>query len=452
VSARRAATESTPLRRRFFVLLTLRWFQTGLQVPVLVLVLQARGLSLGSVGVVAAVFGLATAIFELPTGGLADVLGRRQVLIASAVLFVLESVALGLGQDFAVFVAAAAVGGVGRALDSGPLEAWFVDSVHYVVPDASLGRDLARAKTVEAAAAGLGALAGGALVALAPLPAGGELVIDLSIPFLVSGGICMWMLVATVGWIHEPKRVARPSLGAVVIDVPQTIRRGLRLAAGRGPLRRITILMASMGVALSTVELLAPASFAHILGGEDEAAGPYAVLVTLGFFGSATGSLQAPSAARLLHSSSRAITAARLFGACAVLSLATSSFALSAVAIVAFYALNGIARPLISDILHRSVSSKQRATVLSVQSLTFQLAGVLAALTIAPLAQTSPGIAFGIGAGVLAVGSAACISMPSPNNPTRPARVLRSDLHTTLCPPSTRDRTAASETCNHYGA
>jgi MFS family permease len=429
-------TDPPTLRRRFLVMLALRWFQAGLQVPVLILLLRARGLDLTSVGVVFAVYGLTTAVFELPTGGLADVLGRRQVLIAAALLFVVESLAFGLGQEFAVLVAAAALGGLGRALDSGPLEAWFVDSVHQAANGLDLEADLARAKAVEAAALGLGALAGGGLVAVVALPTRDATVVDLSVPFLVSAGICLGMVAAIFRWVHEPTRGQRPSLGGVARGVPATIWSGLRLAVGRGPLRRITILMGTMGVALSTVELLAPASLARILGGEDAAAGPYAVAVTVGFFGSAAGSSKASAVARMLGSPSRGIMAARVLGACALLSVATSSFAVAAVAILAFYALNGIARPLISDILHRSVSSSQRATILSVESLTLQLSGVVAALAIGAVAQhISLGAAFAIGAGVLMVGATACISMPDQRKPRTKDRDLAAHPDVERSPP-----------------
>ncbi|MGH8775912.1 MAG: MFS transporter [Jiangellaceae bacterium] len=403
------------IRRRFLVLLALRWFQTGLQVPVLILLLQARGLDLTTISVVFATYSLTTAAFELPTGGLADVVGRRPVLIAAALLFVVESVGFGLGQDVVVLVAAAALGGLGRALDSGPLEAWFVDTIHAATPQADLKADLSRGKAIEAAALGLGALAGGGLVAVVPVADGGSALLDLSVPFLVSAALCVVMAAAIIGWVREPWRGPRRPVRGVVRGVPATIGTGLRLAGRAGALRRVTILMVGMGVALAAVEVLAPVAFADLLGGEARAAGPYAVLLTLGFFGSAAGSFLAPMAARLLRSAPRGILAARLLAAAAVLALAASSFTLVAVALVAFYALNGIARPLISDILHRSVSSAQRATILSVQSLTIQLCGVVAVLAIGPLAQhVSLLAAFALAAGVLALGAAACVRMPEP--------------------------------------
>jgi predicted MFS family arabinose efflux permease len=175
----------------------------------------------------------------------------------------------------------------------------------------------------------------------------------------------------------------------------------------------MTILTASMGVALATVELLAPASIDRIVGGEDEAAGPYAMLLTLGFFGSAMGSAQASRTARRLGSSPRGILAARVLGAGALLGVAASSLSAVAVALVAFYAVNGVARPLMSDIIHRSVASAERATILSVQSLTLQLSAVLASLAIGPVAQhVSIGAALAIGASVLALGAFACVNMP----------------------------------------
>ena len=415
------------LRRRFLVLLTLRWFQTGLQLPVLVLLLRARGLDLTSVGVVVAVYSLTTATLELPTGGLADVIGRRQILIAASVAFVAESLTFGLGQNLAVLAVAAGLGGLARALDSGPLEAWFVDSMHHAAPDADLRRDLARAKAVEAGALGLGALVGGGLVAIVPIETRDSTVLDLSIPFLVSAGICVVMVAAIARWVHNPPRDRRPTFGGVILDVPVTIRRGLGLAIGRGPLRRMTILTASMGVALATVELLAPASIDRIVGGEDEAAGPYAMLLTLGFFGSAMGSAQASRTARRLGSSPRGILAARVLGAGALMGVAASSLGAVAVALVAFYAVNGVARPLMSDIIHRSVAAAERATILSVQSLTLQLSAVLASLAIGPVAQhVSIGAALAMGASVLALGAFACVNMPGPDTTGRTDPLERS--------------------------
>src|SRR4051812_49517099 len=85
-------TPSLPgLVRRFVFLTALRWFPVGLYIPVAVLLMQARGLDLATVGGLYAIYGIVTVALELPTGGLADVVGRRLVLVVAA-----RTTALGL--------------------------------------------------------------------------------------------------------------------------------------------------------------------------------------------------------------------------------------------------------------------------------------------------------------------------------------------------------------------
>ena len=88
-------------RRRYLVLIGLRWLPTGLLIPVTVLLALSRGLSLTEIGLVFSLQGLVVLVLELPTGGLSDALGRRPVLIlascigllALGILYVADSVA-----------------------------------------------------------------------------------------------------------------------------------------------------------------------------------------------------------------------------------------------------------------------------------------------------------------------------------------------------------------------
>jgi hypothetical protein len=201
----------------------------------------------------------------------------------------------------------------------------------------------------------------------------------------------------------------------VLVGVPATIAAGLRLAGRPGTLRRLTVFSACMGVTLASVELLSPVSFAHLLGGEQAAAAPYAVLVTLAFFGTAAGSTLAPGLARLVRSSPRGIALSMTLAAVALLGIAAPDFALAAVAYVVMYALLGLGSPLASDLTHRAVPSAQRATILSVQSLTLQLSGVVAGLSLGALADNVSFVAaFGVASAVLALGSMAFVRLREP--------------------------------------
>jgi MFS family permease len=410
-----SALELARVRRRFLVLSALRWFPVGLVIPVMVLLFRARGLDITTVAIVMAAYSITTAACELPTGGVADVVGRRPVLIAASALFVVQNLVLGLGQSVPALAAGAVVGGLARALDSGPLQAWYVEAVHSVEPQADLKPGLARGEAVEAGGLGVGALAGGALASLVPMDATGGAVISLSLPFLAAAAVGLVHAVALVGWVHDPPRERRGPLRQVLVGVPATIATGVRLAGRPGTLRRLTVFSACMGVTLASVELLSPVSFAHLLGGEQAAAAPYSVLVTLAFFGTAVGSTLAPGLARLVRSSPRGIALSMTLAAVALTGIAAPSFALAAAAYVAMYALLGLGSPLASDLTHRAVPSAQRATILSVQSLTLQLSGVVAGLSLGALAEyVSFVAAFGVAAAVLALGSTAFVRLREP--------------------------------------
>src|SRR4051794_19437499 len=100
------ASAQLALRRRFLVLTGVRWFPGALAMPVLVLLLQARGLQITTIGALFAMFSALVALLEVPTGGLADVVGRRPVLVASSMLSTTAFALLALARGPLAFAAA----------------------------------------------------------------------------------------------------------------------------------------------------------------------------------------------------------------------------------------------------------------------------------------------------------------------------------------------------------
>jgi MFS family permease len=184
-------------RRRFLVLTGFRWLPVGLMVPVLVLLPLERGLSLSQIGLAASVQGLVVLVLELPTGALADSLGRRRVLLFAGVVGIVSLVQLLLAHSFAAYAAAFALQGVYRALDSGPLEAWYVDASLAADPDTAIERGLSGAGVVLGAAIAAGALASGGLIAMGDL--GGvdalevPLILALAVQVLALGSVFVLM-------------------------------------------------------------------------------------------------------------------------------------------------------------------------------------------------------------------------------------------------------------------
>ncbi|WP_313358288.1 MFS transporter, partial [Microbacterium sp.] len=130
--------------RRFVLLTALRWLPVGITFGLTVLLPLERGLSLAEIGVLMSLQGFVVLGLELPTGGLADAIGRRPLLLAGATLAVSSTWVFLLAESFAVFAVALVLQGVFRALDSGPLEAWFVDAALADDPHAELDAPLGR--------------------------------------------------------------------------------------------------------------------------------------------------------------------------------------------------------------------------------------------------------------------------------------------------------------------
>ena len=157
--------DSVPVVRRFLVLRASRWFPTGLVIPVLVLYLVDRGLTLTQIGLAVAAQGAVVMLLELPTGGLADALGRRRVLLTANLFEVTTLILLLVGRSPVWFAAAFAVQGVYRALESGPLDAWFVDAVRADDPHHEVESALGKGGMVLGIAIASGSLLSGLLVA-----------------------------------------------------------------------------------------------------------------------------------------------------------------------------------------------------------------------------------------------------------------------------------------------
>jgi MFS family permease len=399
--------------RRYIALSGLQWLPIGLVAPVLVLLLRARGLELPVIGALFAVYTVVVILLELPTGSFADVLGRRRTLVISRILSVVSLAGMAVATDVIQFGAVMALAGTARALQSGPLEAWYVDSVRSVDPDGDVRRGISRAQAVEAAALAVGAVVGGLMPSLFDgLPADG-LLIPLSIPWLAAAALQGLGLIAVVLLMIEPPNGARVPVARIVRDVPSTVANGLRLAGGDRSIRLVLGAMAAFGFALSALETVAPVQFATLLGGEESASGAYGVLVTLAFLGTSFGSAVAPRAAHVVGSGPRTAAIVTALMATALAGMATgASFLLVAALYVAFYLFAGVAGPLNNETLHQRVEADQRATLLSVVSLAQMSGGLVSNMLVPAIAAISFGLGWAIAAAVVLAGAALLAMLP----------------------------------------
>jgi MFS family permease len=400
-------SEAAQVSRRFLVLTALRWAPVGLMMPVLVLLPLDRGLTLSQLGLVVAAQGLVVLLLELPTGGMADSLGRRPVLVTAGVVGILSTLLMLLAQGMAGFALAFALQGVYRALDSGPLEAWYVDATHAARPDraeadAEVARGLSRAGAALGVAIAAGALGGAGLVALGDL---GRLD-ALAVPLVAALVLQAAGLMGVLALMTEVRRRERGAARDAVRAAPRTIGSGLRLLRTSPVLLAVVAAELTWGFGSAGYEGLVPVRLTEIL---DD---PASAAVVMGPAGAAAWLLSAAGAASLPLLSRRigiAPSAALLRvlqgAAVAMMGLFAGVVGVAAAFLVS-YAAHGAANPAHMALLHREVHGSVRATAVSVNSLVAQAAGAVGAITLTAVAdRTSAGAAMFVAAAVLAAGA-----------------------------------------------
>ncbi|WP_416905239.1 MFS transporter [Micromonospora echinospora] len=404
------------VRRRYLVLHGLRWLPVGLLIPVMILLMQERGLTLAQIGLVTAVQGIVVLLLELPTGGLADALGRRPLLLTSAVVSLASLALFAVADSFALFVVVWLLQGVHRALDSGPLESWYVDATLVADPDARYEKGLGQGGTVVGVAISAGALLGGGLVALGPVGP----VSALTTPVLLAVVLQLVALVALGILLVEPPRArGRGALRASVAEAPRKVGQAV------GLLRRSRVLLALVAVELFwgfgmvAFESLLPVRLAEVAGGADRAATLLGPANSVAWLASAAGAALTPLLIRWWGAAPSA-AALRVLQGATVLGMGLFAGPVGVlVAYLACYTVHGASNPLHTGLLHRQVDGPYRTVVLSLNSMVAMPAGALGGIVLTALADTtSVSTAMLVGAVVLAV--AAPLYLPAWRAARRP--------------------------------
>ena len=401
------AVTTAAAQRTLLLLTATRWFPVGLIIGLVTLLMLERGLSVSQVAIAIATQGIVLLVLELPTGGLADALGRRPVLIAAAVIAIVAAVVFVLAPTFPVFVLAWALQGIFRALDSGPLEAWYVDAAHAVDPGAPVEQALSRAGTVLGLAIAVGALGSGGLVAWAPLDG----TTPLLLPFGLAIAVNLVHLVLTIVLVREARPMAPGSRWRRVVgslrSVPPTVAAGVGLLRTAPVLRSVVLVEVFWAVAMIAFETFHQVRLAELVGGAERAGviiGPVSA-VSWGLF--AAGSALAGLASRRIGVAWTALLARVLNGAfVVVMGLAAGPVGLIA-AFLAAYTLHGAGGPMHNTLLHRQAGPANRATVLSINSMVAGGSASLGLLVLGPLAEhTSTALAIVVAGAFSILGAA----------------------------------------------
>lgn len=379
----------TRTERTYYLLICvyrIAWAALG---PTYGLFLLDRGLDLLQLNLVLAVYLITICVFEVPTGAIADVFGRKASFVLSCLIRALAFALYYVSGSFVAFLIAEVIDAIGTTLATGAFDAWAVDGVRADGDERPADRLFARGQMIGQATA----LFGGLLVAqLAER--------DLALPWLVgSGGFLLCALLGA--WLmREAAHVAEPgeerprSLVAAVGE-------GLAIVRAAPLLRQLCLLTALAAFATMPAFQMWQPRFAQLSG-----QGPWLMGWAWAFIGLASiaGSAAVP---RLLPRLGRARTLALALAWRAVTlgcAGAAVGFPLAFTAFIIQEVGFGMSEPVLQAWMNEHATAARRATVLSIRSMAFTLGGGTGLIALGWLArQTDIGTAWMVSAAIYAI-------------------------------------------------
>jgi predicted MFS family arabinose efflux permease len=313
--------------------------------------------------------------------------------MAAAVLLVTHSVV--------TLALASALLGVFRALDSGPLQAWFIDASLVADPDADIEQSLANESVVICLSIGAGALLGGGLLSLGDVAGVDRLVTPLVLSLLVQ----VVGVVAIVCWMDEVRAgrgwaVARAS----ITKVPEVVTQAVTVIRASRLLTALVVGELLWGFGMIAFETMLPLRLTEVSGSVDDAARVLGPTVAAAWVISAIGAAMAPRLVRR-WGAGRAGAGLRLAHGITVAGMGLAGGVPGLlVAYLATYWVHSAMAPVHYGMVHRGVDAQHRATVVSANSLTSQVGGAVSGIALGALADgTSLTTAMLVAAAVLAI-------------------------------------------------
>lgn len=152
------------MNKIFRSIFLLKSFSTGLLMPVMSLMIIARGVPLARLAIVVGVYSLTVVVLEFPSGVFCDLVGRKKCFLLSCVLMLISlAVILAGGEGMAVMAAAFVIQGTGRAFASGSLDALVIERSKTLGGDEAVAKTSGELGVLESVGIALGSVAGGIL-------------------------------------------------------------------------------------------------------------------------------------------------------------------------------------------------------------------------------------------------------------------------------------------------
>lgn len=363
------------IQRTYVTLVLLQTLAASLIWGINTLFLLDAGLSITEAFVANAAFTAGMVLFEVPTGVVADAAGRRiSFILGAATLLVTTLAYLALWSYEAGiwwWILVSALIGLGFTFFSGATEAWLVDALDATGYDKPIETVFGRGQTTAGAATLIGTISGGFLGS-----------INLGVPYAVRSLLLIFVIIAAYRAMHdigyEPHRE-----GSIRDQVSEILRASIKHGFRNPPVRMFLLAAPfSFGIGIWVfyafqpylLELFGDPNATYLAG---IAAAVFALAQMVG--GSTVGLVR-----RWFKSRTSVLLGSIVVGSVALLGVGAAEFfaipigfwvAIGLLTLTAL--LWALAGPMQQAYLNAIIPSQQRATVLSLVSLTGSAGGVV---------------------------------------------------------------------------
>ncbi len=325
-----------------------------LVLPILIPFYEANRLNSTQIFTIQAAYALSILLLEIPSGYLADVIGRKKTLILGACFLPVGIGVYVFTHSFATFILAEFIIAIGNSMRSGCDSALIYDTLIQLKEEAEYKKFEGRSFYYTRVGTAISSILGGVTA-----------LISLRVPFYINMGVCLFMVPFALLLI-EPKREKLKAQSPF-----KDILKISRLSFSNKQLRLLMLLTALL-MSAGAIGIWAYFLYYESIG------------ISIGFFGVLMAAFQLSAGV----SSRQAHTLEKFLGqrqSLLILLLMALTFVLlgifQSLVLIPLILLNaflmGFGFPLLMDHMNRLIESKIRATVLSVANMTRSLSYVI---------------------------------------------------------------------------
>lgn len=333
-----------------YIIKVSKWFM--LVMPIVVLFYSAHGLNMKEVFILQAIYSISIVAWEIPSGYVADVVGRKKSMIYGAILGCFGYVIYSFSYSFWGFVAAEIILGIGQSMISGADSALLYDSLLHAKKEKEYNRLEGLTTSIGNFAEAFGAIIGGLLA-----------VYSIRYPYYAQAIVAFFAIPASFLLVEPPFKTERkkPSWGDIFLIIKDTLHSNPKLKWN-------TLFSSFTGASTLTMAWFAQPYFKDA----NMTVEWYGIAWTVLNLSVGISAIYAFRIERRLGPIAT-VTGFTVLLCLSYIVLGLKSWLPGLAVLLLFYIARGIATPTLKDYVNRITDSDVRATVLSIRNFTIRI-------------------------------------------------------------------------------